>query len=148
MRVMYRTPDFSLTESLRDHCERHVVDHLARFFDDAAAYLVIELRNGALPHERECHLAFSMPGHRKLFVSQVSHDAHKAIDLARDRLVRHVKDEQAKARQPVAHPLHNPNGRVAAAAERQRESIEDYPDASEPRVDEPDPYESVGAPAH
>jgi ribosomal subunit interface protein len=127
-----------VSQTLKDYSEQHLVDRIGRFYDDPAAVLEVRFEDangqtkGGL--DQVVHLTFAMPGARLLHVSEVSDDVYKSLDLARDRLIRRIKREVARARRPVAHPIDHGLGRTAAAAERQIETIEDDEDASLPRL--------------
>jgi len=146
MKVIIQARHIELSSALRNYCETHLVDHVRRFYDGEAAQLVIQFNDGNGSkggNDQEVHLTFFMPNSRAIHVEQVTDDAFKSLDLARDRLIRRVKEEIRRSRQPTAHgPLERPLGRTGAAAERQIESHDDDPDASPPKVphiDEPVP---------
>jgi hypothetical protein len=95
-------------------------------------------------NDQEVRLTFYMPNARALHVEERTNDAFKSLDLARDRLVRRIKEEIRRWRQASGHgPLERPLGRTAAASERQLTAREDDPDASPPRVHVDEPVPSV-----
>ncbi|MBS2030071.1 MAG: HPF/RaiA family ribosome-associated protein [Deltaproteobacteria bacterium] len=146
MKVIIQARHIELSDALRNYCETHLVDHVRRFYDNDAAQLVIQFNdaNGSKGgNDQEVHLTFHMPNARAFHVEEVTDDAFKSLDLARDRLIRRVKEEIRRARQPSGHgPLERPLGRTGAAAERQVEARELDPGASRPKaphIDEPVP---------
>lgn len=138
MKVIIQARHIELSSALRNYCETHLVDHIRRFYDNEAAQLTIQFNdaNGTKGgNDQEVHLTFYMPNARAIHVEQVSDDAFKSLDLARDRLIRRVKEEIRRWRQTSANgPLERPLGRSAAAAERQIASRDDDPELSPPKV--------------
>jgi len=145
MKVIVQARHIELSSALRNYCEVHLVEHIRRFYDSEAAQLVVQFNdtNGTKGgNDQDVHLTFYMPNARAIHVEQVSDDAFKSLDMARDRLIRRIKEEIRRWRQPGGHaPLDRPLGRTAAASERQLTAREDDPEASPPKVhvDEPVP---------
>jgi ribosomal subunit interface protein len=144
MKVIVQARHIELSSALRDYCEAHLVEHIRRFYDSEAAQLVIQFSdaNGTKGgNDQEVHLTFYMPNARAIHVEQVTDDAFKSLDLARDRLIRRIKEEIRRWREPGHGPLERPLGRSAAASERQIASRDDDPGVSPPKVhvDEPVP---------
>lgn len=137
MKVIIQARHIELSSALRNYCEAHLVEHIRRFYDNEAAQLVIAFSdaNGSKGgNDQEVHLTFHMPNARALHVEQLSDDAFKSLDLARDRLVRRIKEEIRRWRRPAAHGMEHPLGRTAAAAERQLTAQEDDPGVTPPRL--------------
>lgn len=138
MKVIIQSRHIELSDALRNYCEQHLVEHIRRFYDNEAAQLVIQFNdmNGSKGgNDQEVHLTFHMPNSRAIHVERLSDDAFKSLDLARDRLVRRIKEGIRRWRQGSAHgPLERPLGRTAAAAERQAVTHDDDPDSAEPKM--------------
>jgi len=147
MKVLLQARHIELSDALRDYCERHLVAHIRRFYDNPAAKLVIQLADASGPKggiDQEARLTLFMPGAPVFHVVQRTDDAFKSLDQARDRLIRRMKQEIQKWRSPSGHgPLENPIGRTAAASERQRTTREDDPEASAARVKVAEPWPHV-----
>ncbi len=114
MNVVISGKQMKVTDSLKAYVDEHLVQALTRFYDSEAAELRVELGN-ALPHKGgahiECHLTFRMPGSRTLQIEAVTQDPYASIDGASERLVRCVKKELERMREPggrrLEHPLAN-----------------------------------------
>ena len=150
MKVIIQARHIELSDALRNYCEQHLVEHIRRFYDNEAAQLVIQFNdmNGTKGgNDQEVHLTFFMPNARAIHVELLSDDAFKSLDLARDRLIRRVKEEIRRMRQTSANgPLDHPLGRVAAAAARQEETVDEDPGATPPKLHPEEPISEAPLP--
>ena len=64
MTVIIQSRGIELSDALRGYCEAHLVQHIRRFYDNAAAQLVVQFNDtngtkGGL--DQEVHLTFHLP---------------------------------------------------------------------------------------
>lgn len=113
MKVNVRGVHVSLTDAIRQHVQRHLVEPIARFYDSEAAEMEIHLRDNNGPKgglDKECSVTVRMPFSHPLHVTEVSDDLYKSIDLARDRLERATKRllERAEDKRQNVQPTELP----------------------------------------
>ncbi len=99
MKVNVRGVHLELSDALKSHVQRHLVDPISRFYDDEAAELEIHLRDINGPkggNDKECSVTFRIPRGQAMHVTEVSEDIYKSIDLARDRLEKSVRRQVEK----------------------------------------------------
>lgn len=130
MKVILQGKQLQLTQGLKRYAEEHLVRQLARFVDDPAAELRVELgrvnaSKGSA--EKECHLTLRMAGSRALQVEETTPDAYASLDLAADRLVRVAKEELARRRRPAGHRREHPLATAVIEGEVPSGLAEDLP---------------------
>jgi putative sigma-54 modulation protein len=94
MKVHLRGVHLTLTDNIRQHVQKHLVEPLERFYDSEVAELEIHLRDNNGPKggvDKECSVTIRLPRAQSLHVTEVSDDLFKSIDLARDRIERSAK---------------------------------------------------------
>lgn len=94
MKVLMRGIHLSLTDSLRDYANGHLVEPIAKFVDSEAAEIDIALKDVNGPKggvDQECRVTVRMPGFPSVNITETAESMFAAIDLARDRLVNAVK---------------------------------------------------------
>lgn len=130
MKVILQGKQLQLTAGLKRYAEEHLVRQLARFVDDPAAELRVELgrvnaSKGSA--QKECHLTLRMPGSRALQVEETTPDAYASLDLAADRLVRVAKEELARKRRPSGHHEEHPLAKAVIDGDVPSGLAEDLP---------------------
>ena len=113
MRVVLKGVHCQLTDGIKDHVQRHLVEPLERFFDSEAAMLEVHLVDNNGPKgglDKECRATLFIPGARQLHIDEAAEDHYKAVDLLRDRLEKALKRELGKMRDPGRSPELQPNG--------------------------------------
>jgi ribosomal subunit interface protein len=116
MKVLIKGVHLRVWQRLRAYLEDHLVQPLVHFHDDEATELEIHLvdANGEKGGtDKECRVTLRMPGAKTIHVVEATDDIYKSVSLARDRLERLMKRALAKMRQPAAHRVSNPAGRLA-----------------------------------
>lgn len=113
MKVNVRGVHLSLSDSIKDHVQRHLVDPISRFFDSEAAEMEIHLRDTNGPKggvDKECSVTVRVPHAQSIHVTETADDIYKAIDLCRDRVEksakRTVERSQDKRRDETPVDLH------------------------------------------
>jgi len=94
MKVNVRGVHLTLSDAIKRHVDKHLVEPLERFYDSEAAELEIHLRDINGPKggkDKECSVTLRVPHGASLHVTEVSEDIYKSIDLARDRLEKSAK---------------------------------------------------------
>ncbi|NVJ21087.1 MULTISPECIES: ribosome hibernation-promoting factor, HPF/YfiA family [Myxococcus] len=101
MKVLMRGVHLTLTESMRDYLQEHLVDHIARIADDEAAEIDISLVDINGPKggvDKECRVTVHMPSFASVHVTERAETLFPAIDAARDRLERTLRKTVDKRR--------------------------------------------------
>lgn len=101
MKLLLRGQHLSLTEDLKRYVQSHLVDHIARFYDDTAAELDVALVDTNGPKgglDKEARVTFRSPHLASLHVTEVGADVYACVDLVRDRMERLVKREVERLR--------------------------------------------------
>ena len=113
MKVLISGKQMQVSDKLKSHVDEHLVQALTRFYDNQAAELRVEFGD-ARPKkggdDMECHLTFHMPGCKTLQIEESTPDPYASLVRASERLVRLVKKELERMRDPghhVEHPLAN-----------------------------------------
>src|SRR3954462_1766921 len=79
---------FSLTDQIRQHVERRIVEPLRAHADAHDLNRVeVQLESGQRDARFSCHVLVQLPGHRDINISEQDHDLYAAIDLAEKRLL-------------------------------------------------------------
>ncbi|MHB1843728.1 MAG: HPF/RaiA family ribosome-associated protein [Deltaproteobacteria bacterium] len=89
MKVLVRGIQQQVSDGTRAFVQKRVVDRIARFYDDQAAELLVDLIGHGVPRrdlQPECRLTLFMPGLRAIHVEETGDNLRMAIDLAGDRL--------------------------------------------------------------
>jgi putative sigma-54 modulation protein len=113
MKVNVRGVHLTLTDALKRHVDKHLIEPLERFFDSEAAEIEIHLRDINGPKggkDKECSVTVRMPRGASIHVSEVSEDIYKSVDLARDRVERSTKRavERSQDKRYETHPTELP----------------------------------------
>jgi putative sigma-54 modulation protein len=103
MRVIVKGVHLGVTPALRDYIEHHLVQPIARFYDNAAAELEVHLLDVNGPkgggNDKECRVRLRMPGMKGLALTETSNDIFRAVALAHGRIERLTKRVLSKRRQ-------------------------------------------------
>lgn len=94
MKVNLRGVHIELTDAIKAHVQRHLIDPIETFFDSEAAEMEIHLRDNNGPkggNDMECAVTVRIPRQQSIHVTETSDDLYKSIDLCRDRLETAVK---------------------------------------------------------
>lgn len=79
---------FSLTDSIRDHVQRHLVDTVSSHADaHDLNRLEVQLAHGQRDERFSCHVLLQLPGHRDVNITEHNHDLYSAVALVQKRLV-------------------------------------------------------------
>ncbi|MCI0571617.1 MAG: HPF/RaiA family ribosome-associated protein [Myxococcaceae bacterium] len=101
MKLLLRGVHLGLNDNLKDYVQSHMVDHIARFYDDTAAELEVSLADVNGPKggkDKEARVTFRSPHLATIHVTELGVDIYACVDLARDRLERLVKRELSRLR--------------------------------------------------
>ncbi|MBZ4395098.1 ribosome-associated translation inhibitor RaiA [Myxococcus sp. MISCRS1] len=102
MKVLMRGVHLTLTDSLRDYLQEHLVSHIERYADDEAAEIDISLVDINGPKggvDKECRATVRMPNFAAIHVTETAETLFQAIDAARDRLERSVRKAVERRRE-------------------------------------------------
>ncbi len=94
MKVNVRGVHFTLTDAIKRHVAKHLVEPIEHFYDSEAAEIEIHLRDVNGPkggNDMECSVTVRVPNGASIHVTEVSDDIYKSVDLARDRVERATK---------------------------------------------------------
>lgn len=94
MKVNLRGVHLELTDALKQHVQKHLIDPIEHFYDSEAAEIEIHLRDSNGPKggkDMECSVTVRVPRAASIHVTEVSEDIYKSIDLCRDRVERAAK---------------------------------------------------------
>lgn len=94
MKVNLRGVHLELTDALKNHVQKHLVEPIEHFYDSEAAEIEIHLRDTNGPkggQDMECSVTVRVPRSQSIHVTEVSDDIYKSVDLARDRVERAAK---------------------------------------------------------
>lgn len=108
MKVLMRGVHLSLTDSLRDYANHHLVDPISRYIDDSATEVEIALVDINGPKggvDKECRVTVRMPGLSAIHVTETAETLFQAIDGLRDRLENTIKRTVEKRRQVSSQGL-------------------------------------------
>lgn len=94
MKVNVRGVHLALSDGLKQHVQKHLVEPIERFYDSEAAELEVHLRDTNGPkggRDKECSVTVRVPHGASIHVTEVSDDLYKSIDLVRDRVEKSAK---------------------------------------------------------
>ena len=94
MKVNVRGVHLALTEAIKLHVQKHLVEPIERFYDSEAAELDVHLRDTNGPkggRDKECSVTVRLPHGQTIHITEVSDDLFKSVDLARDRVEKSAK---------------------------------------------------------
>lgn len=94
MKVNVRGVHLTLSDSIKQHVQKHLVDPIEHFYDSEAAELEVHLRDNNGPKggvDKECSVTVRVPHGQSIHITEVAEDIYKAIDLARDRVEKSAK---------------------------------------------------------
>lgn len=94
MKVNVRGVHLTLSDAIKQHVQKHLVDPIEHFYDSEAAEIEIHLRDNNGPKggvDKECSVTVRVPNSQSIHVTEVAEDIYKAIDLARDRVEKSAK---------------------------------------------------------
>jgi ribosomal subunit interface protein len=94
MKVNVRGVHLTLTDAMKRHVQKHLVEPIERFYDSEAAEMEVHLRDNNGPkggNDMECSVTVRVPNAASFHVTEVSEDIYKSIDLARDRVEKTAK---------------------------------------------------------
>ena len=103
---------FELSDSVRDHVQRSIVETIeshadAHDLNRVEVQLSVEQGRDA---GCTCHVMLQLPGHREINVTEENHDLHAAINLAEKRLIRCLKDLRERRLTKTRHPRKSARG--------------------------------------
>jgi len=130
MKVIIQGKQMRLSAGIKNYAQEHVVAQLARFYDNEAAELRVELgdaRGSKGGLDKECHLTLRMPGARTIQIEESTQDPYSSLDVAGDRLVRAAKKELERMRRPKGRHKYRPLATVVAEGGVPAGLIEDLP---------------------
>lgn len=129
MKVIIQGKQLRLTQDLKDYVGEHVVEPLRRFYDNQAAELRVEFgqTNGNRGEAKECHVTFHMPGARTVQIEEETSDLFGCVDNVAGRLIRNVKKEVERMRQPKGRRKARALGTVPAEVGVPAGLIEELP---------------------
>lgn len=79
---------FELTDAIRQHVERRIVDTVRAHTDAHALNRIeVQLDTGQRDARFSCHVLIQLPGHHEVNISEHHQDLHASIDLAEKRLL-------------------------------------------------------------
>ncbi len=107
MHVYLTARHFELTDSIREHVERHLV-HAIEQHADAHELNRIEVQLFLGPGDARygCHVLLQLPQHRDINVTEESQDLYGAITQAQKRLTHALASERAKRQAVTRHAKH------------------------------------------
>ena len=111
MKVKIQGKQMKVRQDLQAYVYEHLVTAITRFYDNDAAELRVEFGDVNGPrrgNDMECHLTFFMPGASTIQIESLTQDPFASLDDASDRLIRVVKRELERMRQPGAHRREHP----------------------------------------
>jgi len=132
MKVIIQGKQMRLSTGIKNYAQEHVVAQLARFYDNEAAELRVELgdaRRSKGGLDKECHLTLRMPGARTIQIEESTQDPYASLDVAGDRLIRADKKELERMRQPKGRHKYRPLATVVAEGGVPAGLVEDLPNA-------------------
>lgn len=94
MKVYLRGVQLELTDAMKAHVQKHLVEPIEHFYDSEAAEMEVHLRDVNGPkggRDMECSVSVRVPHGQTIHVTEVSDDIYKSIDLARDRVEKAAK---------------------------------------------------------
>ena len=106
MVVLIRSKHQLVDDNIRRFVDRCVTGRIARFFDNPAAELLVELVGQPSPHRDlrpQCLLTLFIPGGRTQRIEQGGADVYQAIDLAGERLSRACRRELTRSHERKPH---------------------------------------------
>ena len=101
MKVIVKGRHMNLTPALTAHAEDKLGHPIARIFDRPDVKIEIELSELGRTddgQDKECRVTVFMPKGKPINIVEVADDMYKAIDLAHDRVINHVKRQREKRR--------------------------------------------------
>jgi len=130
MKVIIQGKQMRLSAGIKNYAQEHVVAQLARFYDNEAAELRVELgdaRGSKGGLDKECHLTLRMPGARTIQIEESTQDPYASLDVAGDRLIRAAKKEIERMRRPTGRHKYRPLATVVAEGGVPAGLVEDLP---------------------
>jgi putative sigma-54 modulation protein len=130
MKVIIQGKQMRLSAGIKKYAQEHVVAQLARFYDNEAAELRVELgdaRGSKHGLDKECHLTLRMPGARTIQIEESTQDPYASLDAAGDRLIRAAKKEIERMRRPPGRHKYRPLATVVAEGGVPAGLVEDLP---------------------
>lgn len=105
MHVYITARHFDLSQSLREHVERHIVTAARRHADAHDLNRIeVQLETQQRDPRYGCHVLVQLPGHRDINISEHDHDLYAAINLAEKRLVSTLVNERERLLTRQRHP--------------------------------------------
>ncbi len=129
MNVRIQGKHLKVPDDLKRYVQERLIEPLTRFYDDEAAEIRVEFGDNNGPKggkDKEVHLTFRMPGSRTIQIEEQTTDLYASLDIAADRLIRVVKKEIDRMREPVGHK-EKPLGSVVAEGGVPGGLLEDLP---------------------
>lgn len=129
MKVLIQGKHLKVSDDLKAYVQERLIVPLTRFYDDEAAEVRVEFGDNNGPkggRDKEVHLTFRMPGARTIQIEEATTDLYASLDVASDRLIRVVKKELGRMREPVGHK-EKPLGSVVAEGGVPGGLLEDLP---------------------
>jgi ribosomal subunit interface protein len=105
MHVYITARHFDLSDNIREHVQRRIVDTIEAHADAHDLTRVeVQLTLGQREARCACHVLVQLPGHRDINITEENHDLHAAIDLAEKRLLRCLIDLRERRLTTTRHP--------------------------------------------
>ena len=105
MHVYITARHFDLTDAIKEHIERQIVDAARRH---ASAHdlnrIEVQLETGQREARYTCHVLLQLPGHRDINISEHDHDLYGAINQAEKRLISALVNERERLITQQRHP--------------------------------------------
>jgi ribosomal subunit interface protein len=96
---------FELTDSIREHVQRSIVDAVAARTDPHELNRVeVQLSLGQREARYTCHVRVALHGHHELNITEENHDMYSVISLAEKRLLNALADLRDRAKTTARHP--------------------------------------------
>jgi ribosome-associated translation inhibitor RaiA len=96
---------FELTDSIREHVQRAIVDTVrARAEPSELNRIEVQLSLGQREARCACHVRVLLQGHHEINITEENHDMHSVIGLAEKRLLRTLVDLRDRAKTTARHP--------------------------------------------
>ena len=98
--VEIRSPDFALTDAIRQYAMEHLATKLARHTRRVGSVIMrFEDANGTKGGEdKVCRVEVLLPRDQPVVVEEINHDLRAAIDRAADRILLAVERDLARRR--------------------------------------------------
>lgn len=97
MHVYITARHFSLTDQIREHVERRIVDAVRAHADAHDLNRIeVQLEMGQREARFSCHVMVQLPEHHDVNITEQNHDLYAAIDLVEKRLIHAVSAERER----------------------------------------------------